>query len=127
MTSRFRSGFEGKVALGLKDLGVTFSFEPYKISFVQPAKQRSYTPDFVLPNGVIIEVKGRFETADRQKHLMIRETHGTPEEGGPDIRFLFQSPHQRISKRSKTTYAMWCDKHGFRYSNIKNLKDILDA
>ena len=33
----------------------------------------TYTPDFVLPNGVIIETKGRFVAADRRKHLEIKK------------------------------------------------------
>ena len=33
-----------------------------------------------------------------------------------DIRFVFSNPLTRISKKSKTTYAMWCEKHGFQYA-----------
>jgi hypothetical protein len=30
-----------------------------------------------------------------------------------DIRIIFQSPNNKISKRSKTTYAKWAEKNGF--------------
>jgi len=30
-----------------------------------------------------------------------------------DIRFVFQTPYNKIYKGSKTTYAKWADKHGF--------------
>jgi hypothetical protein len=30
-----------------------------------------------------------------------------------DIRIIFQSPHNKINKRSKTTYSMWAEKNGF--------------
>jgi hypothetical protein len=71
-----------------------------------------YTPDFVLPNGIIIETKGRFLTADRQKHQLIQEQH--PE---LDIRFVFTSSKAKISPTSKTTVAEWCDKNGFKYAD----------
>jgi hypothetical protein len=34
-----------------------------------------------------------------------------------DIRFVFTSSKSKISKNSKTTYADWCIKHGFKYSD----------
>ena len=52
----------------LKSLGVDGQYEKNKIKFVQPAKNRTYTPDFTLPNGIIVECKGRFLTGDRMKH-----------------------------------------------------------
>jgi hypothetical protein len=69
-------------------------------------------PDFVLPNGIIIETKGRFVTADRQKHILILEQHPHL-----DIRFVFSSSRTRISKKSRTTYATWCESHGFQYAD----------
>jgi len=107
----FRSGLESKIADQLTKLGIDPKYETVRISFTQPAKKRKYTPDFVLPNGIIIESKGRFMPADRAKHCMIQEQH--PE---LDIRFVFTNPKAPISKGSKTTYAMWCDKNGFKYS-----------
>jgi len=89
---------------------VKYAYEQVKIEYHKPAKTSKYTPDFVLENGIIIETKGIFDTADRQKHLLIKEQ--LPE---LDIRFVFSNPNQRISKISKTTYAMWCEKNGFAY------------
>lgn len=106
-----RSGLESKVASQLDKAGVKYQYEKVKIKFEKPPKQTTYTPDFVLPNGVIIEVKGWFKTADRTKHLLIKYQH--PE---LDIRFVFSNPNQRIGKKSKTTYAMWCEKNGFKYA-----------
>lgn len=71
----------------------------------------TYTPDFVLANGIIVETKGRFITSDRQKHLMIKEQHPDL-----DIRFVFSNPNSKLYKGSKTTYADWCDKHGFKWA-----------
>lgn len=108
----FRSGLEESIAENLASKGVGFKFEELTITYTKPAKQSKYTPDFELPNGIIIESKGRFLTADRQKHLLVQRQHPFM-----DIRFVFSNSRTRISKRSKTTYADWCDKHGFLYAD----------
>ena len=108
----FRSGLEELIANQLTDIGISFSFESFKIEYMQPAKKRSYTPDFLLPNGIIIETKGRFLTADRQKHLWVQKQYPDL-----DIRFVFSNSKQKIRKGSKTTYAMWCEKNGFLYAD----------
>jgi len=107
----YRSGLESKIADQLKGLGIDPQYETMKIAFTQPEKKRKYTPDFILPNGIIIESKGRLMPEDRAKHCMIQEQH--PE---LDIRFVFTNPNATISKTSKTTYAMWCEKNGFKYA-----------
>lgn len=107
----YRSGLEVRVAQQLEDLGVNFGYETHVVRYVKPARLAKYTPDLMLPNGIVIETKGRFDTADRQKHLLIKEQHPDL-----DIRFVFSNPNTRISKQSRTTYAMWCDKHGFTYA-----------
>lgn len=108
----FRSGLEERLALQLQGLGVPFTFEEDKIKYTQPAKPRTYTPDFRLPNGIFIESKGRFLSEDRQKHLWIKQQH--PE---LDIRFVFSNSKSRIAKGSKTTYAKWCEDNGFLYAD----------
>lgn len=109
----FRSGLEEVNADFLKSRGVPVRYEDPDsvIRYQKPARDSKYTPDFVLPNGIIVETKGRFVVADRQKHLLIKTQHPTK-----DIRFVFSNPNQRISKGSNTTYSMWCDKHGFKYA-----------
>jgi len=110
----FRSGLEDKIASELEAKGVPIKYEDPAsvIQYIKPETKSKYTPDFVLPNGIIVETKGRFITADRKKHLLIKAQH--PEK---DIRFVFSNSRQRISKQSKTTYAMWCDKFGFKYAD----------
>lgn len=107
----YRSGLEDEVAEQLRLLGIPVEYESVRIRFEQPAKLRTYTPDFILPNGIIIETKGRFTSEDRQKHLLIKEQYPTL-----DIRFIFSNPNQKLNKRSRTTYAMWCEKNGFLYA-----------
>lgn len=108
----YRSGLEERIAQELLERGVDFEYEQMKIEFLRPAKKSKYTPDFVLPNGIIIETKGRFLTADRQKMLLIKDQHP-----GLDIRFIFSNANQKISKQSKTTYGMWAERNGFPFSN----------
>ena len=107
----YRSGLEQAIAKDLEVQGVDYRYEEDTFNYVKPSKASRYTPDFILPNGIIIESKGRFLTADRQKHLMIQKQH--PE---LEIRFVFDQPKQRISKGSKTTYAMWCIKNSYMYA-----------
>ena len=112
----WRSGLEEKVAEHLDRHGIQYEYERHKISYIVPSRVAKYTPDFYIKSRsgktIICESKGRFETADRQKHLLVKAQH--PE---LDIRFVFSSSRQRISKASRTTYAMWCEKHGFQYAD----------
>ncbi len=109
----FRSGLEDVVAAQIEAVtGLPVSYETFKINYVKPERKAKYTPDFRLPNGIIIETKGKFETEDRQKHLLIRAQH--PEF---DIRFVFSNSRSRIRKGSPTTYAKWCEDNGFRYAD----------
>lgn len=104
-----RSKFESTTAAYLKKMGAIFEYEGHKIEYVWPERKSKYIPDFlILRNGIFIETKGRFVSADRKKHLLIKEQH--PE---IDIRFCFLNAYNRLSKTSKTTYADWCDKNGF--------------
>ena len=107
----FRSGLEATIADQLRATGTPVVFEEFHIPW-QLSKSCKYTPDFVLPNGIIIESKGRFVTQDRQKHIYIREQHPHL-----DIRFVFSRSASRISKASKTTYAKWCSTKGFQYAD----------
>lgn len=109
----FRSGLEDRIADSLTIQGIPFEYEQLVINYIQPAKARKYTPDFVLlKNDIIIESKGRFMTADRQKHLMIKDQY--PE---LDIRFVFSNSKAKLSKLTQTTYGDWCTKHGFLYAD----------
>lgn len=106
----FRSGLEETNARFLEAQGVEVIFEELKIPYTVPLTNRKYTPDFLLPNGIIIETKGKLEPKDRAKHLFIQLQHPAL-----DIRFVFQRPYDKIRKGSKTTYAAWAEKHGFKW------------
>lgn len=108
----FRSGLEDKVSKQLESKGVSFDYEQWKIPYIIPASNHTYTPDFLLPNGIFVETKGLWESADRKKHLLIREQY--PE---LDIRIVFSSSRSKIYKGSPTSYAEFCEKNGILFAD----------
>jgi hypothetical protein len=108
----FRSGLEERVCEQLAFLNILDCYEIKKIPFVQPEKNRNYTPDFWLPNGIVVETKGVFTVQDRQKHLLIKEQYPDL-----DLRFVFSNSKNKLRKGSKTTYADWCNKYGFIFAD----------
>jgi len=108
---RYRSGLEKNVAEFLKTKQKKVRYEKLKIEW-EDLRYRTYTPDFTLDNGIIIETKGVFDSEDRRKHLQVQKQH--PE---LDIRFVFTNLYAKLYKGSKTTYAQWCDKNNFLASH----------
>jgi hypothetical protein len=111
----FRSGLEKTVARQLEDAGLAAAvahYETLKVKYERPATSHTYTPDFPLPNGIIVETKGLFDAEDRKKHLLVQAQH--PE---LDIRFVFSNSRAKLYKGSPTTYAAWCEKNGFKYAD----------
>ena len=107
----YRSGLEKVVAEFLKERQTKLRYEELKIEW-KDLRYRTYTPDFVLDNGIIVETKGIFDNEDRRKHVEVRDQH--PE---LDIRFVFSNAKAKLYKGSKTTYAMWCETQGFQYAH----------
>lgn len=112
----YRSGLEHVVRDSLQKRKCKAQYECFKIEW-EDLMYRKYTPDFLLPNGIIIETKGRFTPADRMKHLAIKKQHPQL-----DIRFVFSNSNSKLRKGAKTTYGDWCEKHGFLYAD----KDVPD-
>ena len=112
-TSKFRSKLEENIANLLDGLGVSYEYESEKLGYTI---EHTYTPDFVLPNYTYIEAKGYWSPADRRKILNVKKAN--PE---VDLRMVFQSPYNTISKKSKTTYAKWCEKHDIPWTSYQNI------
>ncbi|CAH6634564.1 endonuclease I [Escherichia phage vB_Eco_Bam] len=110
--SAYRSGLEEKIAGQLEQAGLPVRFEEAYIKYVIPESDHKYTPDFILPNGIIIESKGLFDVDDRKKHLLLKDQY--PE---LDIRFVFSRSATKLYKGAKTTYADWCERYGFQYAD----------
>ena len=105
----YRSGLEHSISLYLTELKHKYDYETIKIEW-EDLTYRKYTPDFILSNGIIVETKGRFVTADRKKHIAIKRQHPDL-----DIRFVFTNSRSKLQKGAKSSYGQWCIKYGFRY------------
>ncbi len=111
----FRSGLEDRVSHQITEAGLELLYETDKIGYVVPARDAKYTPDFKLPKKggfFYIETKGLWTVQDRARHLLIQKQHPDL-----DIRFVFSNQNAKLYKGSPTTYAMYCEKHGFRYAS----------
>ena len=110
---KYRSNLEKNIADLLEGLGVSFLYESEKLSYTI---EHNYTPDFVLPNYTYLEAKGYWAAEDRRKILAVKRDNPDV-----DLRMIFQSPYNTISKKSKTTYAQWCDKHDIPWTSYKDI------
>ena len=105
--------FEERVIDDLNNRGVSYKYEPEKISYVV---ERHYIPDLLI-NQMWVELKGYFRQDAQRKMKAVKAQH--PE---LDIRFVFQkadSPIQGAKKRkdgSKMTCAEWAERNGFVWS-----------
>lgn len=110
---KFRSKLEEKIANLLEGLGVSYEYESTKLSYTI---QHHYSPDFILPNHTYLEAKGYWAPEDRRKILAVKRDNPDI-----DIRMVFQAPYNTISKRSKTTYAQWCEKHEIPWTHFHDI------
>ena len=101
-----RSGLETQVADLLIQLNVPDEYESEKIDYVLESR---YIPDFKVGD-IYLECKGYFKATDRRKMLAVKKCNPDL-----DIRLVFQAPHNKINKKSKTTYAKWAEKNGFKW------------
>ena len=110
---KFRSKLEENVAGLLEGLGISYQYESEKLSYTI---EHNYTPDFVLPNYTYLETKGYWDAADRRKVLAVKKANPQI-----DLRMVFQAPYNTISKKSKTTYAKWCEKHDIPWTSYHDI------
>lgn len=118
---QFKSKLEEKVWSILKKHFPSVKYEPQKYKFIQPEIERTYIPDFKTGrSNIYIEAKGKLDLETRKKMIWFRDSN-------PGIRviFLFMNPDNKITKRSKTTYAMWATDNGFEWLDFR--KDWLNA
>ena len=109
----FRSRLEEKVADLLVDLDIKYEYETVKVDYTIA---HQYCPDFILPNGVHLECKGYWDSKDRRKVKAVKEQNPDL-----DLRMVFQAPYNTISKKSKTTYAQYCERIGILWCSFTNI------
>ncbi len=121
----WRSGLEETLAADLRSKGIEYKFEPTTLRYNVPSRVARYTPDFWVTTRtgkvIVVESKGKFVTANRQLMLLVKAQHPDLE-----IRMVFSRSKETISKTSSTSYAMWCDKHGFQYADKLVPQEWLD-
>ena len=113
-----RSGLERRIDRELEWGGFEYQYEPVYIPYKLVCR---YLADYVLPNGIIIEAKGHFTSADRRKMRAVKEAHPDLE-----IRMVFGRASNKLNKTSRTTYAKWCETKGFPWAN-KSIPDSWHA
>jgi len=122
--SGYRSTAEEVLAENLINSGIGFKYESLKLNYEKPVRKgkckdcdgkkvvkvATYTPDFVLDNGIIIEYKGRLTASDRSKLIAVKKTN-------PEIhlRLLFGSDN-KLAKNNNKRYSQWAAEHGFDYA-----------
>lgn len=117
----FKSKLEEKVWSILKKNFPSVKYEPQRFKFIQPEIERTYIPDFKTGrSNIFLEAKGKLDLETRKKMVWFRDSNPTVR-----IIFLFMNPDNKITKRSKTTYAMWATDNGFEWLDFR--KDWLNA
>lgn len=120
----FRSGLEDQLNESLKKSKKSYGYETQKLLYIIPESKHSYTPDFILTKknneNLFIESKGRWVKTDRLKFDFIFQQYPSI-----DLRFVFSNPNAKLYKGSKTTYAQYCDKKGWKWAAKEIPKDWL--
>lgn len=106
----FRSKFEEEVWDAVERNGFTMKYETLYLPYYV---RGNYRPDFILPNNIIVETKGYFDTRAQVKMKAVKK-----ENPDLDIRVVFMNSRAKVRKGSKMTYGDWCEKHGFPYADF---------
>ena len=116
----YKSGLEHTVAEQIKNTEYDLNYETETLNYVVPERKAKYTPDFIFTkkdgNIMYIETKGRWTSIDR-----LKMKHVLASNPGIDIRLVFQTPTQKISKGSKTTYESYANKLGIKHVAKKDI------
>ena len=127
----FRSKLEGYCYTKLKEANIKNEYEELTITLIEPFRfngkyyaGNTYTPDFVGDN-FIIECKGFFTDVARIKWKLFLNNYVVKKHPEIKIYMLFYNARQKIYKKSKSTYAEWCEKHGIEWAHRKIKKEWL--
>ena len=104
----FRSGLEKKIWDAVKRAKRTMRYEPFYIPYTLKG---NYLPDFVLPNGIIVEAKGYLDAASCRKMKAVKASNPLL-----DIRFVFQDANGKRNKRAKLKNWQWAEAHKFPWA-----------
>lgn len=123
--NNYKSNFERYIAECLEEAEIDFTYESYTYTFEVPEpgklscgscgsrdilRTKSYTPDFFLKNGIIIETKGKCLTKHRREFEAFKDAF--PDE---DFRILFIR-NNLLRKKGLYRYGDWAEKVGIPYA-----------
>lgn len=106
---KFKSIFEADIAKYLDGKNLPINYEPDTFDYIRKA---TYTPDWKISDTVYVESKGHLTQANRSNLIAFKQQH--PE---VEIILLFADSRNKLYRGSKTTYAEWAEKHGFRWAD----------
>ena len=104
----FRNQFEERLGSFLDDKRVAYEYETLVLSYTLEGK---YKPDFILPNGIIIEAKGFFRTNAQRTLRAVQKAHPKL-----DIRLVFYNQNQKV-QGSKLKCYEWAVKYKYKFAN----------
>ena len=114
-----RSKLEERFESILKDFDVPYEYEVTKIDYIIPESSHTYTVDWTVLNGKLIETKGYLsDHSERRKYVLLKEQHPDL-----DLRFVFDNPN-KLCGGTKMSHAKWAEKYVFRYCSIKDTEQI---
>lgn len=117
-----KSGLEEELYHKLNKHSLLFEYEGITLTYFQPQIKKTYKPDFPITGSFIVETKGNFNSADRKKMKLVKAQNPKL-----DIRFVFSNSKTKIGKKSKTTYAKWCELNNFKYHCVYSTKEIFPS
>lgn len=114
-----RSKLELKFEEILKDFEVEYDYEVTKIPYTIPESKHTYTVDWTLLNGMLLETKGYLsDHQERYKYVLLKQQHPDL-----DLRFVFDNPN-KLCGGTKMTHAKWAEKYNFKWCGIKDVEQI---
>ena len=104
----FRNQFEERLGSFLDDRRIAYEYETLILGYTLEGK---YKPDFILPNGIIIEAKGFFRTHAQRALKAVKKEHPKL-----DIRLVFYNQNQKVQGSNLKCYE-WAVKYKFKFAN----------
>ena len=93
-----RSKLELKFEEILKDFEVEYDYEVTKIPYTIPESKHTYTVDWTLLNGMLLETKGYLsDHQERYKYVLLKQQYPDL-----DLRFVFDNPNKLVGGTKQT-------------------------
>lgn len=108
---KYKSKLEENVAQILTDKGMDFTYETVSVEYM-----KTYKPDFVLDNGIILECKGYHYNFKGKMYDTVKAILQNPQ---LDIRMVIDKPNRNWSKTME--FKDFLDKYGIKWCTPDNI------